>query len=91
LNISQDSVPVLRRGVRRQFDAARHSAVLLAPERVVLLDEIGDAIIEECGAGGNVREISKRLALRFQAPPDEVEADVIGFLQQLFDKGLLTP
>ncbi len=57
----------------------------------MLLDEIGDAIIEECGAGGNVREISKRLALRFQAPPDEVEADVIGFLQQLFDKGLLTP
>lgn len=90
MNISQSSVPVLRRGVRRQFDAVRNSAVLLAPERVVLLDEIADAIIGECGAGGNVREIANHLALRFQAPPDEVEADVIEFLQELFDKGLLT-
>jgi pyrroloquinoline quinone biosynthesis protein D len=90
LTISETSVPVLRRGVRRQFDTARNAAVLMAPERVVLLDEIGDAIIAACGAGGSVREISNRLALRFQAPPEAVEADVIAFLQELFDKGLLS-
>ena len=84
-------MPTLRRGVRRQFDAGRNSTVLMAPERIVLLDEIADAIIGECGAGDNVREIAKRLALRFQAPPEVVEADVIEFLQELFDKGLLTP
>jgi pyrroloquinoline quinone biosynthesis protein D len=90
LTISETSVPVLRRGVRRQFDTARNAPVLMAPERVVLLDEIGDAIIAACGAGGSVREISNRLTLRFQAPPEAVEADVIAFLQELFDKGLLS-
>ena len=89
MNISRNSVPVLRRGVRRQFDAARNAPVLQAPERVVVLDEIADAILGECAAGGCLGQVSERLAVRFQAPREVVEADVIAFFQELFDEGLL--
>ena len=62
----------------------------MAPERVVMLDEIADAIIAECGAGGSVHMIALKLAERFAAPVDRVEEDVLSFLQDLMDKGLMT-
>ena len=90
LSLTAASVPMLRRSVRRQFDAARNAPILMAPERVVMLDEIADAIITECIAGGSVHMIALRLAARFVAPVDQVEEDVLSFLQDLIDKGLMT-
>jgi pyrroloquinoline quinone biosynthesis protein D len=83
------SMPALRRGVRRQFDATRQCAILMAPERVIVLDEIGDAIIASLGPAISVDTITKQLAERFDATPEEVGPDVLGFLQELSEKGLL--
>jgi pyrroloquinoline quinone biosynthesis protein D len=90
LIVSGKSVPALRRGVRRQFDASRNAAVLMAPERVVVLDEIADSILAECEEGSSIGDISERLSNRFQTPRETVEPDVIDFFQDLFDKGLVT-
>ena len=89
MNLTPDAVPALRRGVRRQFDATRNASLLMAPERVVVLDEIADAIIAEFTAAATVRDIVARLAARFGAPVSEVEPDVLAFLRELIDKGLV--
>ncbi|NNM57360.1 MAG: pyrroloquinoline quinone biosynthesis peptide chaperone PqqD [Acidocella sp.] len=87
--ITRDSVPVLRRGVRRQFDRTRNCAILMAPERVIVLDEIADAIIESFKPAATVSDIAAGLATRFRAPAQEIEEDVIAFIRELNDKGLI--
>ncbi|WP_297489854.1 pyrroloquinoline quinone biosynthesis peptide chaperone PqqD [Acidocella sp.] len=82
-------MPVLRRGVRRRFDATRGQNVLLCPERVIMLDDIADAITQLCDGRNSVAEISRILAVRFAADAAVVEADVLGFVQELVDKGLV--
>ncbi|OYV38428.1 MAG: pyrroloquinoline quinone biosynthesis protein PqqD [Acidocella sp. 20-61-6] len=87
--ITRDSIPVLRRGVRRQFDNTRNAAILMAPERVIVLDEIADAIVEEFKPAATVGDIVANLATRFGAPAQEVEGDVVAFIRELIDKGLI--
>lgn len=87
--ITRDSVPVLRRGVRRQFDNTRNAAILMAPERVIVLDEIADAIIGEFKPAATVGDIVTSLATRFGAPAHEIEDDVVAFIRELNDKGLV--
>jgi pyrroloquinoline quinone biosynthesis protein D len=84
------TIPVLRRGVRRHFDAARGQNVLLCPERVILLDEIANAIVELCDGRNDIAAISAALAARYGEAPALVEADVIGFVEELVSKGLVT-
>jgi pyrroloquinoline quinone biosynthesis protein D len=87
--LTADSVPALRRGVRRQFDATRNAPVLMAPERVIVLDEIADAIIAQCDGRASVAEIAARLAEQFSAPLEQVREDVAAFLRDLVEKGLV--
>lgn len=87
--LTPSSVPALRRGVRRQFDRTRNSAVLMAPERVIVLDEIADSIIESFKPEATVHDIVAGLATRFGAPAQEIEDDVIAFILELHDKGLV--
>jgi coenzyme PQQ biosynthesis protein PqqD len=88
--ITRDSVPALRRGIRRQFDSARNTHVLLGPERVIVLDEIAAAITNLVDSKHSVAEISATLAERFVADSAMVEADVIEFVTSLLEKGLAT-
>jgi coenzyme PQQ biosynthesis protein PqqD len=88
--ITRDSVPALRRGIRRKFDETRNTHVLLAPERVIVLDEIAAAITELVDAKHSVAEIAAKLAARFSADAEVVEADVTEFLIGLIEKGLAT-
>jgi pyrroloquinoline quinone biosynthesis protein D len=87
--VSPASVPALRRGIRQRFDATRNAHVLLGPERVIVLDEIAVAITELVDARNSVADISDALAKKFEADYAMVEADVIGFVQDLVDKGLV--
>jgi pyrroloquinoline quinone biosynthesis protein D len=86
--VSASSVPALRRGIQRRFDATRQAHVLLGPERVIVLDEIAVAIAELLDGKAAIAEISRSLADQFAADYATVEADVIGFVQDLVDKGL---
>ena len=90
MNVTPQSVPKLRRGVRRHFDAARNAPVLMAPERVVMLDAIADAIVMHCDGETNVAQIATALAARYAAPETEISADVIGFLEELVESSLVS-
>lgn len=89
VRIAGASVPVLAPQIRLRFDEARQRWTLLAPERVLVPDEIAVEILQLCDGIATVDAIAARLAAKFQAPPDEVTRDVIEMLQDLADKGML--
>lgn len=86
--IAGDSVPSLPKHVRLRQDP-RRGWVMLAPERVLMPDEIAVEILLRCDGKLTVDEISASLAQEFSAPEDEIRNDVIGVLQNLADKGFL--
>lgn len=77
------------RGVRMQFDGVRRIHVLLGPERALMLDDIGHAILSEVDGVSTMGAITARLADRFQAPVEEIQGDVAEFLGDLRDKRLI--
>ena len=83
------SVPVLPRGVRRHFDKVRGVQVLLGPERVIMLDEIGCAILDAVDGCSSLDRISEALAQKYDAPKDAVHADIVEFLEGLMNKRLV--
>jgi pyrroloquinoline quinone biosynthesis protein D len=88
--VCDDSTPALARGVRLRFDQARSAWVLLAPERVLMPDEIAVEILKRCDGEATVRAIVADLARTFEAEAVQVAADVRSFLQDLADKGMVT-
>ena len=85
------SDPVVRmpRGVRLHDDRVRGVPVLLGPERALILDEIGQAILSELGAGLRLSVLIDRLATGYAAPRDEIAGDVRAFLDDLQAQRLL--
>jgi pyrroloquinoline quinone biosynthesis protein D len=88
--VRDDAVPALARGVKLRFDKARDAWVLLAPEKVLMPDQIAMAILKRCDGKAKVAEIVDDLAVTFSADRDKVAADVRAFLQDLADRGMLT-
>jgi pyrroloquinoline quinone biosynthesis protein D len=86
--MDQSSIPALRRSIRRHFDSTRGAHVLLGPERVVVLDEIAFEIVALLDGKRSIAEISKALAIKFEADAREVESDVTEFARELVEKGL---
>lgn len=84
-----EAVPFLPRGVRRHFDKVRGVPVLLGPERVLMLDEIGCAILDCVDGTNTLDKIATTLAQAYDAPVEAVAADVNEFLTGLADKNLL--
>jgi pyrroloquinoline quinone biosynthesis protein D len=75
--------PVLPPGVRLHWDAVRGTHVLLAPERALMLDEVGHAILSRVDGATGVEALVAGLAADFDAPVEEVGPDVTEFLQGL--------
>jgi pyrroloquinoline quinone biosynthesis protein D len=88
--IQDDAVPALARGVRLRFDKARDAWVLLAPEKVLMPDQIAMEILKRCDGKATVSAIVDDLATTFGADRAQVAGDVQAFLQDLADKGMLT-
>jgi pyrroloquinoline quinone biosynthesis protein D len=87
--INEASVPRLRPGVKLRFDRTRAAWVLLAPERVLMPDEIAVEILKRCDGKASVAAIVDDLATTFAAERNQIEADVRTFLQDLADKGMV--
>jgi pyrroloquinoline quinone biosynthesis protein D len=75
--------PVLPTGVRLHWDGVRGSHVLLGPERALMLDEIGHAILSRVDGVMAMEAIVSGLAADFSAPVEEVGPDVAEFLEGL--------
>lgn len=87
--IGPDTIPSLPRGVRVQSDRVRGCTVLLGPERVLIIDPIGEAILSRLDGMASVSAICNSLAENFAAPREVIEPDVIAYLQDLGDKRLV--
>jgi pyrroloquinoline quinone biosynthesis protein D len=89
LRISSASVPRLGPGIKLRFDETRKAWIVLAPERVLMPDDIAVDILQHCDGVATVAAISGALADKYEAARDGVESDVIEMLQDLADKGVL--
>ena len=83
------SVPHLPRGVRLKFDEPRSQWVLLAPEKMFVLDDIALEIVKCCDGDASVAAIADDLAARFEAPREAILKDVLTLLQGFADKGVI--
>ena len=87
--ITVTDIPLLPRGVRPHFDAVRKTEVLLGPERVLMLDAIGVAIVERIDGVRSLGRISTDLSEVYEAPVEVIEPDVIAFVDDLRAKGFV--
>ncbi len=87
--IAEASVPAFPRGVRLKHDEARSQWVILAPERMFVLDDIALAIMQRIDGQKAVSAIVDELAEAFQAPRDQILGDVLAMLQDFADKRVL--
>ncbi len=87
--IAEDTVPRLPRGVRLKHDEPREQWVLLAPERMFVLDDTGLEILRACDGAATVAAIVDDLAARYQAPREVILGDVLQLLQDFADKGVI--
>lgn len=85
----EDPVPFLPRGTRLHHDRVRDMMVLLVPERALLLDDIGNAILREVDGQSPLSMIAARLADRYGAPAAEVASDIRDFLGGLVTQRLV--
>ncbi len=91
LKIDDSTSLQLGRGVRLRHDRERDSWTLMAPERVIQLDEIAhQVIVEIVESDGLLAGVIDRLSLIFDAPREEIGNDVIDMLQPFVDKQLLS-
>ncbi len=91
LKIDDSTSLQLGRGVRLRHDRERDSWTLMAPERVILLDEIAhQVIVEIVESDGLLAGVIDRLSQIFDAPREEICHDVIEMLQPFVDKQLLS-
>ena len=87
--IDEASAPSLPRHVKLRHDTARGRWVLLAPERVLVPDEIAVEILRRLDGQATVAALADEFAQKYQSPRAEVLGDVIEMLQDLADKGFL--
>ena len=81
------TAPAFRRGVRFRFDAVRGAWMLLAPEKLLLPDEIAVEILKLVDGARSIDAIVEDLAARFDAPRATIAGDVVEALENLAAKG----
>ena len=83
LEIGHNDRPYLPRGVRIVEDRVRGGRILLAPEKAVALDAIGEAILDRVNGEATFGAIVKDLADTYEAPQGQIAADVQRFMMGL--------
>jgi pyrroloquinoline quinone biosynthesis protein D len=87
--LTADSVPRLATGVRLKDDKARGQTVLLAPERVLVPDATAVEVLQRLDGRRSVAQLSQSLAAEYDAPVETIQADVLGMLADLAEKGFV--
>ena len=83
------SRPFLPRHVKLRFDKVRERWVILAPERVLVPDDVSVEVLQLCDGARSIQDVVDVLAQKFAADPDLIMTDCIALLQDLADKGFL--
>lgn len=88
-SITPESRPVLPRYVTLKHDRIRERWLLLAPERILIPDDIAVEVLKLCDGTATVQDLVVTLAARYSAPESTIMQDVTHMLQGLADKGFL--
>ncbi len=83
------AVPAFNRGFRLRHDPVRNAWVVLAPERLFMLDEPAVEVLKLVDGARTVPGIVDALAAKFDAPRETIAADVAAMLQDLMVKGAI--
>lgn len=89
ISISEGSRPVLPRHAKLRFDPSRQCWVILAPERVLVPDDIAVEILQLCDGLRSVAAVIDELTAKYAADRGAIATDVMSMLQDLADKGFL--
>ena len=87
--LTAGSVPLLPRHVKLRHDAARGRWLILAPERVLVPDDVAVAVLQRVDGALSIQAIAEDLAATYTAPPDLILTEVLVLLQDLADKDFL--
>ena len=82
-------VPSFNRGFRLRHDEVRGGWVVLAPERLFMLDEHAAEVLRLVDGTRSVADITDALAAKYNAPPEEIATDVDAMLRDLAGKGAI--
>lgn len=81
--------PRLATGTRLRFDKVRESWVVLAPERVVMLDEIAADIVQRCDGMVVLDDVIDALEREYAADRADIAADVMAMVGDLLRKRIM--
>ena len=87
--IGAATVPALPAHIKLRHDPGRGRWHVLAPERVFEPDGTAVEVLKRIDGVKTVNAIVDELAKEYQAPANEIRADVIAMLQDLADKGVV--
>ena len=87
--LSLELKPKLAPKTKLRLDPKTGKYILLYPEKGLLLNPTGAAILKLCDGQQSLFAIIGTLALEFQSDPDVLRPEVLGFMQGLLDRGLL--
>jgi coenzyme PQQ biosynthesis protein PqqD len=88
--ITADSRPIVAAKARLRWDALTSRHLLLYPERGLILSPTAADVIQLCTGEHTVGTIVDRLAAKYAPQPREtVERDVLTFLGNMADRGLI--
>jgi len=89
MSVDAQTIPALPRGVRLRHDPARGSYVLLAPERVVKLDDTAHAVVAQIDGQRDLGAIAGQLATEYSADMETILGDICQLVTGLHARGLL--
>jgi len=89
MSMDAQSIPALPRGVRLRHDPARGGYVLLAPERVVKLDDTAHAVVSHIDGQRDLSAIAGLLAQEYAADASTILGDICQLVAGLHARGLL--
>jgi pyrroloquinoline quinone biosynthesis protein D len=84
--LAGDTVPRLARGMRLSEDRARNRWVIQGPERLFVPDETAMHVLQLIDGARTLDQVIDQLAQRFDAPRDEIAADVNAMLADLVER-----
>ncbi len=90
LILSGTARPALARHVKLRFDETRKVWVLLAPERLMTPSETAVSVLRLCDGQRSIDEMAATLASEYDAPQQDILADILPVLQDLADKAYVT-
>ncbi len=87
--LSLELKPKLAPKTKLRLDPKTGKYILLYPEKGLLLNPTGAAILKRCNGEQMLAAIISELAFEFRTDASVLQPEVLGFVQGLLDRGLL--